>query len=285
MASPLTDAQTERVRKRVRLLIEITARSGAYRKGLLIAAGRLSPEEAAILQDLTEHGLQVPQMRDVLCGGHVLVDDPALYDAWAFESVSHERLSSHHKTVDKKTYPDIGMRGAVVREKLHGRTAGGTWIQLEKTPAAMGSKKLPTMTDVMHLMDYFVYKITKRNVGPWGLSGVTERRPLYLSPSLAATTDLNDAVEASLTHALHSIEQDDDTTSASSDLAHLFPPPDRPHPMHELGRSLEGLAGRGLFGNSEVWVTEAPAKVAKAVLGHAYRPPQDLPLNLPEGTA
>ena len=30
------------------------------------------------------------------------------------------------------------MHGPLVREKLHGRTANGTWVQLEKTPAAFG---------------------------------------------------------------------------------------------------------------------------------------------------
>ena len=70
----LTAEQTEQVRTRVRLLIDITARAGAYRKGLLAAAGQLSPEEAAIIVDLARHGMQVPQLHDVLCGGHVLVD-------------------------------------------------------------------------------------------------------------------------------------------------------------------------------------------------------------------
>src|SRR5262245_9357908 len=80
----LTARRTEEVRTRVRLMIEITARSGSYRNGLLAAARHLSPEEAAIIADLERHGLQVPQLRDVLCGGHVLVDDPQLYEDWRF---------------------------------------------------------------------------------------------------------------------------------------------------------------------------------------------------------
>ena len=46
------------------------------------------------------------------------------------------------------------MRGVVVREKLHGRTAQGTWVQLEKTPAAFGQRKLPSLNDIRHLIDY-----------------------------------------------------------------------------------------------------------------------------------
>lgn len=278
--TPLTQEQTELVRTRVRLLIEITAKVGTYRKGLLVAAQRLSPQEAAIIVDLAHHGLQVPQLRDVLCGGHVLVDDPDLYEAWRFAGVSHDRISSHHRTIDKTKYPDIGMRGPVVREKLHGRTAQGTWVQLEKTPAAMGKgKKFPTMSDVRHLMDYVVYRITRSNVGPWGLSKVTERRPLYLSPGLAVTVGVPTGVADSVRATLHRIEDDDDVTSASQDLAHRFPPPDRVDPLAEIGGTLSGRAGRGLFGNSDVWVTETPARVAAAILAQSGTRPRTLDLS------
>src|ERR1700744_4024987 len=137
----MSAARTAVTRTRVRLIIEITAREGAYRKGLVAAAEQLSPEEAAIISDLERNGLQVSQLHDVLCGGHVLIDDPQLYDDWRFTTVSHLRISSHHRDIDKARYPDIGMRGQVVREKLHGRTAHGTWVQPEKTPAAFGQPK------------------------------------------------------------------------------------------------------------------------------------------------
>ncbi|HEY2549549.1 MAG TPA: hypothetical protein VGI64_03120 [Streptosporangiaceae bacterium] len=237
-------------------MIDITAKAGPYRKGLLSAADHLSPQEAAIISDLERHGLQVPQLHDVLCGGHVLIDDPQLYEDWRFSKVSHPRISSHHRDVDKSRYPDIGMRGQVVREKLHGRTMKGTWVQLEKTPAAFGKRKLPSLSDVRHLMDYVVYRLTRSNVGPWGLSRLTERRPMYLSPALALPATLAPAVAESLALALRRIEADDDRTAVSQDLASRFPPPDQPDPASELGRSLPGRSGRGLFGNSEVWVTE-----------------------------
>ena len=237
-------------------MIEITARAGAYRKGLLTAARQLSPQEATIISDLERHGLQVPQLHDVLCGGHVLVDDPKLYEDWQFREVSHPRISSHHRDVDKKLYPDIGMRGQVVREKLHGRLTQGTWVQLEKTPAAFGKRKLPSLDDLRHLMDYLIYRVTRSNVGPWGPSRSTERHPMYLSPRLAAPTPLAPPVAASLASALRRIEESDDVTAVSQDLASRFPPPDRTDPSSELGLALSGRAGRGLFGNSEVWITE-----------------------------
>ncbi|MFC8080175.1 hypothetical protein ACFUN8_32125 [Streptomyces sp. NPDC057307] len=265
--------RAEAVRTRVRLMIEITARAGSYRKGLVKAAEHLSPEEAEILADLEAHGLQVPQLRDVLRGGHVLVDDPRLYEKWRSAKGSHPRLSSHHRDIDKKLYPDIGMRGHVVREKLHGRTAQGTWVQLEKTPAAFGGSKLPRPSDLRHLMDYVVYRFTDSNVGPWGLSRMTERRPLYLAPVLAMPTSLSPPIARSLTQALRRIEANDDVTAVSQELAARFPPPDRPDLAGELGQALSGSAGRGLFGNSDVWVTQTPSRTAAAVLRESRAAP------------
>ena len=253
-------------------MIEITARAGAYRKGLLAAAAQLSPEEAAIIADLEQHGLQVPQLRDVLCGGHVLVDDPDLYEGWRFSKVSHLRVSSHHRDIDKSRFPDIGMRGPLVREKLHGRTAQGTWVQLEKTPAAFGQRKLPSLSDLRHLVDYVVYRVTRSNVGPWGLSRVTERRPMYLSPALAVPVSMSPPVAQALAATLRRIEQEDDTTAVSADLAVRFPPPNQPDPVNELGGALQERGGRGLFGNSEVWVTESALPTATALLRQRAEP-------------
>ena len=226
-------------------MIEITARAGSYRKGLLNAVAHLSPEEAAIISDLERYGLQVPQLQDVLCGGHVLVDDPDLYTEWRFEKVSHQRLSSHHPDIDKARYPDIGMRGRVMREKLHGRTAQGTWVQLEKTPAAFGKKKLPSLTDLRHLWDFVVYRVTRSNVGPWGLSRLTERRPMYLSPVVAVPTPLTAPVADSLASALRQIEAADDVTAVSQDLAGRFAPPERANPGPSSARRSPAGPGAG----------------------------------------
>jgi hypothetical protein len=276
----LSGPETERVRRRVRLMVEITSRVGGYRTGLSLAARRLTPSEAAIIADLERHGLDVPQLRDVLCGGHVLVDDPELYHRWRFPK-TRARLSSHHKRIDKRRYPDLGLKGPLVREKLHGRTEAGTWVQLEKTPAAVGEGlRLPTLTDALHLWDYIIYRFTKSNVGPWGLSKSTERRPLYLSPSLSATVPLPAAAEAELTSALERVEQRDDTTSASPDLANRFPPPDRANTLAELVFRPKSRNGRGLFGASDVYVTEAPSPAARALMTQvrAAKPGWSLPV-------
>jgi hypothetical protein len=266
-------AETERVRTRARLMVEITARAGSYRNGLLKAVARLTPEEATILADLEDHGLDVPQLREVLRGAHVLVDESSLYERWRFPK-SRQRISSHHHDVDKSVYPDIGLKGPVVREKLHGRTINGTWVQLEKTPAALGARRLPSWQDAQHLWDYVVYRVTRSNVGPWGLSGMTEKRPMYLSPDLGARTPLPGAAAPELTGALARIEEQDDVTSASPDLAVRFPPPDRASELRELTFTPAGArAGRGLFGASNVWVTETPSRAARELLVRTVEPP------------
>lgn len=264
--------EADRVRRRARLLVEITSRVGAYRTGLKLAARRLSRSEAAIIADLEAHGLDVNQLRDVLWGAHVLVDDPDLYERWRFPK-SRERLSSHHKDVDKATYPDLGLKGALVREKLHGRTALGTWVQLEKTPAAIGNGfRLPTVNDFLHLCDYIVYRITKSNVGPWGLSKQTERRPVYLSPALSASVPVHPAAEAELTAALQRVEDEDEApaaaASAGSDLVARFPAPDRSDTMAELVFHPHSRNGRGLFGASAVY-TRTHACASRAQIDRA----------------
>jgi hypothetical protein len=270
----LSADETERVRTRVRLMVQIASQMGRYRSGLALAARRLTPSEAAIIADLERHGLDVPQFREVLCGAHVLVDEPELYERWRFPK-SRNRLSSHHKTIDKDQFPDIGLKGPLVREKLHGRTQAGTWIQLEKTPAAIGHGfRLPTLSDAQHLWDYIIYRLTKSNVGPWGLSKTTEHRPMYLSPSLGTTVPLPAAAEAELTGALERIEEADDVTSASPDLAARFPPPDRVNTLDELVFVPNSRGGRGIFGASGVYVIESPSTGATDVLKVEHTPPR-----------
>jgi hypothetical protein len=280
VASELSSGDTERVRTRVRLMVKISARPGVYRGGLEKAAERLTPEEAAVLADLESHGLNVLQLRDVLRGAHVLVDEPTLYERWLFPKISRQRLSSHHPDVDKRRYPDIGMRGPLLREKLHGRTGRGTWVQLEKTPASFGQRKLPTWQDVVHLADYLMYRLTRSNIGPWGRSGATERRPMYLSPDLGARVPLPQAASGECTAVVSQLEEEDDVTSASPDIAQRFPPPDRDEDLRELTFT-GAVQGRGLFGGSDVWITKTAACSAKELLSGADKPGRWSPPQVP----
>jgi hypothetical protein len=270
----VSEDQAERIRTRVRLLVQLTTRHGRYRRGLVQAARSLTPQEAAVLADLEAHGLDVNQLRDVLWGGHVLIDDPDLYERWRFPKVTRERLSSHHRTIDKQSYPDLGMHGPLVREKLHGRTANGTWIQLEKTPAAFGAgHRLPTWNDVQHLADFIVYRVTKRNVGPWGLSAVTERRPMYLTPRLSTTVPLPQGTNQTLTTTLARLDSEDQDVydATHSGLVRRFLGPLREDPLAELMPGPGRGRSRGLFGNSQVWVTETGATLARRLLSAGGR--------------
>jgi hypothetical protein len=102
---------------------------------------------------------------------------------------------------------------------------------------------------------------------------MTERHPMYLSPDLAVPTPLSREVAASLSSALHRIEEDDDTTAASADLAASFPPPERSDPVGELGQIVSDRSGRGLFGNSDVWVTETASQAAATIMEQARTEP------------
>jgi len=84
----LSAEEIDRIRTRVRLMTEISARAARFRRGPLHAAERLSPEEAAVVADLERHGLDVIKLRDLLRGAHVLVDEPYLYERWLFPHVS-----------------------------------------------------------------------------------------------------------------------------------------------------------------------------------------------------
>ena len=249
-------------------MIEITARAGEYRKGLLAAAARLSPEEAAIISDLERHGLQVPQLHDVLCGGHVLVDDPAAVRGLAVrqgQPSAHIQPSPRHRQDALPGHRDArpGGPGEAARPDRPGhlgaagedpgRVRQAQAAQPERPPAPDGLRGLPGDPQ------------QRRPVGPvpddraaadvpvarrWPCPPRCRRRSPTRWPRRCAGS-----------------RQHDDTTAVSADLAAPVPAArTRPDPADELGQALPGRGGRGLFGNSEVWVTETPSPTAAAVL-------------------
>ena len=84
-----------------------------------------------------------------------------------------------------------------------------------------------------------------RGCGPWGLSRLTERRPMYLSPDLGLPTSLPPAVAESMALALRRIEQDDDVTSASQDLAATVPAAGAAGPRERTGPGPPGPGRAG----------------------------------------
>ncbi len=99
-----------------------------------------------------------------------------------------------------------------------------------------------------------------------GVVARTERRPMYLSPDLAVPTPLSPEVAACIVGTLRRIEADDDVTAVSLDLAGRFLPLSAPTRSPNSAGPCRGRAGRGLFGNSALWVTETPSSAAAAIL-------------------
>ena len=160
----------------------------------------------------------------------------------------------------------------MVREKLHGRTAQGTWVQLEKTPAAFGQRKLPSLTDLRHLMDYVVYRVTRSNVGPWGLSRL-DRAASDVPVARPGGADVAAAAGGRSRWPTHCTGSRPTTTSPPCRGPGPPVPAARPGRTRRasLARRWPGRAGRGLFGNSEVWVTETPSRGAVAILARRPR--------------
>jgi hypothetical protein len=168
-------------RRRLSLLVAVAATAGDFSPKLADAVGQATDEEVTIMADLVAGGMSIPALVSFLQGAHVIVGDEGLYRAWIFPT-SRRRLSSHHRTVDKSTSPDYGLDGPLVREALYGLATAATWIQLERTKATFRWGRLPTWSDVLHMRDYVIYRVTGMNVGPWGLSAHVDTRPMVLRP-------------------------------------------------------------------------------------------------------
>ena len=190
-------------RLRVNGLVSLQLLFVKYRKGLADASRRATDKELLVMRDLEERGLDAQGLRVMLGGGHVVIDDPELYERWVFPD-SDQRLSSHHREMDKKQYPDYGMVGPFVRQSLHGRTPQGTWIQWERTATSFKLGQHLRWRDFVHIKDFIVYRITRKNVGPWGLSDTTDKHPLYLQPRVSVAQPLAPDVAEAFISALRS---------------------------------------------------------------------------------
>ncbi len=178
---------TAAARRRLALMVKVAASAGDFSPKLSDAVAQCTDAEVQVLSDLVDRGMTIPALVGVLQGAHVIVGDDDLYQRWIFP-MSRRRMSSHHRTVDKAVTPDYGLDGPLVRESLHGKAAVGTWVQLERTKATFQWGKLPSWHDVMHIRDFVIYRITGKNVGPWGLSAHVDTRPMILRPPNATVS-------------------------------------------------------------------------------------------------
>jgi hypothetical protein len=92
---------------------------------------------------------------------------------------------------------------------------------------------------------------------------------MYLSPQLSSTVSLRQGTTRALTKTLYRLDAEDSVVHAAgvpSDLVRRFPGPLREDPLVELVPAPGRGRGRGLFGNSQVWVTETPGAAARRLL-------------------
>ena len=267
----------ESERRRLSLLVKVAASAGDFSPKLAVAVDHATDAEVRVMSDLVERGMSIPDLVGLLQGAHVLVGDDDLYERWIFPS-SRRRMSSHHRTVDKKVTPDYGLDGPLVRESLHGKAAVGTWVQLERTKATFQWGKLPTWSDAVHIRDYVLYRITGKNVGPWGLSAHVDTRPMLLRPPNTTPSRAAGQALAAFARRRADLTMSTDAQGRWSDvlspeiepvgpLGDLFGPPAPPHPEDLLpDRPYSDDLGPGLFGSLPIARAEAPLRPAVEAL-------------------
>lgn len=254
------DRSVDAERRRLTLLVRLAASAGDFSPKLAKAVGRATDSEVQVLSDLVERGLSVPDLVHVLQGAHLIVGDDELYEKWIFPH-SRKRLSSHHRAVDKESTPDYGMDGPLVRESLHGKAFAGTWVQLERTKATFQPGKMPSWHDVVHIKDFVIYRITGKNVGPWGLSALVDTKPMLLQPRNSAAGEGVGEGLAAYTRRRMVFTESDEEAAGWSDLltpevepvgpaGDLFAPPDPDDPEELLPDApFKVELGPGLFGS------------------------------------
>lgn len=133
-------------------------------------------EEVLIFKQLDQiFDITPEQLEHILKGAHVRLDDNGeMYEKWVSElHKKNERVSSH-----KSNTQQYGIQGPFIKELLFSRTNDQegnkyTWFQLENHPVSMGHI-------IRHMIDYFKYKITQENQGPFGSSPFTDSAPIIL---------------------------------------------------------------------------------------------------------
>lgn len=266
----------ESERRRLALLVKVAASAGDFSPKLADAVEHATDAEVRVMSDLVARGMSIPDLVSLLQGAHVLVGDDDLYERWIFPT-SRRRMSSHHRNVDKRSTPDYGLDGPLVRESLHGKAAVGTWVQLERTKASFHWGTLPTWSDVVHIRDYILYRITGKNVGPWGLSAHVDTRPMLLRPPNTTTSRAAGRALAAVARRRADLTMSADARGRWSGVlspeiepvgpvGDLFGPPSPPHPEDLLPDSpYSDELGLGLFGSLPIirfWATVRPEVVA-----------------------
>lgn len=138
-----------------------------------------SIEELVVFIDI----IQLLNARGVNCtaeifrGAHIRVeDDGELYERWANLKRARKRISSHPSIKGTKQY---GIEGPWVHEILFGVVEEDgkrkTFFQLENTAWSPG-----IANRLGHATDAIEYFFTNKNIGPYGKSDHTDKKPILL---------------------------------------------------------------------------------------------------------
>ncbi|CAJ1352859.1 unnamed protein product [Effrenium voratum] len=119
-------------------------------------------------------------MREILCGAHLVLLRDRLqrlhgnlssYDLLRNWPGAYKRMSSHRSDREQYGIP----QGQILHTILLGDLGGHTWFQFE------GNGVDGVLSFIMHMCNYFEYKITGRNIGPLGTSKYTDQSPLLIN--------------------------------------------------------------------------------------------------------
>jgi len=150
------------------------------------------------LIDLLLNNIPEEHVGEMIRGAHFIIEDGGkFYNNFKEYEKTFQRISSHHpkvKNVLHKAGTDIV--GTIPYHVLTGLDeSGNTWVQMEASPFTKGL----TFTEVLintlkedtvnnlyysldHTFDFISYKLSGKNIGPFGASKHPERNPIYVSP-------------------------------------------------------------------------------------------------------
>ncbi len=132
------------------------------------------PLDCEVLATIT---YMCPNLTHVLRGAHVCVgNDQGLYYTWITRlEGAYPRLSSHASLFPVYGVPILNNEHSI----LGGVSLGNdTWFQLEKYQWSLTNPR----KSFLHALDFIYYILMDRQVGPYGTSSFTDRRPLRQLP-------------------------------------------------------------------------------------------------------
>ncbi len=159
---------------------ELLEDKGVRRKVYEIFKNTLNPTERKIFKSVKilfedpKIGLQL-----FLQGANFKLEDEGFfYKKWANLEHSKTRKSSHNhvKNTAKSTHNKLFKEFLFYRDK----DTGHTHFQMEKYPAHIKIGGLPLAEAILHLNDYFEYKKTGHQIGPFGRSPYTDKHPVVI---------------------------------------------------------------------------------------------------------